>query len=487
MIISRASLPSFSAGCEVYVQDEGDLLQYISRWSKTQVTSAAAVIVPATEDDVRLTILYAAEHGVKIIPASGGHGSFVPITDQCIYLDMRKLDGIALDEDAGIVTLGGGVVTEAVLATLSAQGHFTCIPNSNAVGIVGFCLGGGSSPYNGLKGLAIDNIVSIQIITSSGETHTLSPDSPGAEADLFNVLCGAGFGFGVVTSITLRAWPISELGMTEVDQIWTRRLVFAPSAIQTAAELFAKLQTPERRMNATLLFARAPPTAPAPGSPMVMLIVHYLGAASDAEKAAAAALDAQYTTKALTAETSYTPIGAMNNMAGPLNRHGDYKENYATWVPAVSPATIVAAFESFIQFGDSTREAKGTSYVIMAAKSTEGMLEHDVEGRKSFPRMLRDRKVFVQVVPWWTAPVAETKARQWAAGMLALVNPPQRGKAAEGKDVGGETHVSAFAANMNKGIDLTAVWPKDKIVEIRRLKALWDHRNMFWNPVVDGV
>lgn len=96
-------------------------------------------------------------------------------------------------------------------SSLTKLGH----PNSNAVGMVGYVLGGGSSALNGMHSLAIDNLVAVRILTASGTFLTLSPDSLGEKKDLYNVICGAGFGFGVVTSITLKAWHISELSLTD--------------------------------------------------------------------------------------------------------------------------------------------------------------------------------------------------------------------------------------------------------------------------------
>jgi len=70
--------------------------------------------------------------------------------------------------------------------------------------------------------------------------------------------------------------------------------------------------------------------------------------------------------------------------------------------------------------------------------------------------------------------------------MLVLLGAPQHGDIVSGRG-GKEEKVSAFAANLSRGIDLSTVWPAEKIEEIRRLKEKWDPQNVFWNPVVDGV
>jgi len=140
-----------------------------------------------------------------------------------------------------------------------------------------------------------------------------------------------------------------------------------------------------------------------------------------------------------------------------------------------------------VQFGEQTPEAKLTSFLVIAAKGTEGMLKHDTEGRKSFPRALRGRNLFVQAVPWWSTEAVEKQARGWAEETLAMVNAPQHdGLLEQSKLVDGEK-VTGYAANLSKAVDLSTIWPAQKIEEIRRLKGQWDSKGVFWNPVTDGV
>lgn len=465
MLVSEDDLPAFSAACDVRIPTPGTTAEdFASRWSDTQVSLPAATIVPATEEDIIATIKYAAGKQLKVIPAGGTHGTAVPINEGCIYLDMAKFDDIDLDEDAETVTMGGGVLAGDVMQSLSARGFYTSVPSSNAVGMVGYCIGGGSSPFNGLKGLAIDNIIHIRIIVASGKVLELDPESSGEEGELFHVLCGAGFGFGVITSLTLRAWPIKELGMDE-DRMWSRKLIVAPPAIDLAAELFEKLQHPEPELTATLLFMRAPPSAPRPGAPMVLLNVTYFGPFAAAERTAAVTFDSRYTSQAVVAATESMPISSINDMAAPLDRHGNYKTMYAAWCSHVSASAVVEAFGLWVRFGEASAEARAMSYVVFAAKSTEGMLENDLLGELFFPRAIRERSVFAQVTTWCTVESAEAAAREWAAEMLRIVEEPWK------VVVAGEERVFGFAANLSKGMDLRTVWPASKLEAIRRVKS----------------
>lgn len=342
--------------------------------------------------------------------------------------------------------------------------------------MVGYVFGGGSSVLNGIHSLAIDNLLAVRIITASGSVLTLSSNSLDEEKDLYNVICGAGFGFGVVTSITLRAWRISDLSLTD-EKVWTHRMIFSPSAIDTAAQLFVQLSTPSPQMATALLSLHAPPSAPRPGAPVLMLILTYFGPASSAEKAFGAAFDPDYVTKATVTDTALANLADLNAATDVLNRHGDYKTNYSTWARNITSQKIQAGFEHWLRLGEEIPDAKAASYFVVSACNPEAMRAHDSNNEKSFPRTIRERAIFAQAVPWWEGLKNEDACRKWGRDMLDIL----------GSRSSDEEKVNGFAANLNSDVDTTEIWPYERLQQIRRLKGIWDPDNVFWNPVVDGM
>ena len=63
--------------------------------------------------------------------------------------------------------------------------------------------------------MAIDNVVAFHLITAKGKALNLSASSTGEELALFNALCGGGHGIGVVTSVTLKVFPLARLKMAD--------------------------------------------------------------------------------------------------------------------------------------------------------------------------------------------------------------------------------------------------------------------------------
>ena len=73
--------------------------------------------------------------------------------------------------------------------------------------MVGATLGGGVGRYTGVYGLLIDSLLSLRVVTASGEVVETSTTS---EPELFWGMRGAGANLGVVTSATYRIYRIAD-------------------------------------------------------------------------------------------------------------------------------------------------------------------------------------------------------------------------------------------------------------------------------------
>ena len=78
----------------------------------------------------------------------------------------------------------------------------------SSTGIAGLTLGGGLAWLMGRYGMAIDNLLSAEVVLASGDVATASDD---ADADLFWAIRGGGGNFGVVTSFEFRAHPVATV------------------------------------------------------------------------------------------------------------------------------------------------------------------------------------------------------------------------------------------------------------------------------------
>jgi len=166
--------------------------------------SPVVVIRPADAADVATAVGVARDEGLELSIRSGGHDSLGRSTnDGGIVVDMRSLAEIAVVGD--LVTIGSGAVWGDVAAALAPHGLAISSGDTKTVGVGGLTLGGGVGWFVRLWGLAIDSLVSAEVVLADGRTVTANESD---EADLFWAIRGGGGNFGAVTSFTFRARPL---------------------------------------------------------------------------------------------------------------------------------------------------------------------------------------------------------------------------------------------------------------------------------------
>lgn len=83
------------------------------------------------------------------------------------------------------------------------------VGSGTCVGMVGATLGAGVGRYQGLHGLIIDALLSVRLVTASGDLITVSNTE---NSDLFWAIRGAGANFGVITYATYKIADLTNRG-----------------------------------------------------------------------------------------------------------------------------------------------------------------------------------------------------------------------------------------------------------------------------------
>jgi FAD/FMN-containing dehydrogenase len=176
------------------------------RWDSVR---PAAVVKAATAADVQQAISFARNSNLVLVPKSGGH-SYVGASTIAngLQLDVGGLKSMKYANDT--LTVGAGARLYDVHAFLDRYGRSLPTGTCPTVGVAGLTLGGGLGVHTRTYGLTCDRLVSIDVVTADGKSHTVSADQ---ESDLFAALRGSGGGnLGVVTSFTFRTIPATKLG-----------------------------------------------------------------------------------------------------------------------------------------------------------------------------------------------------------------------------------------------------------------------------------
>lgn len=166
----------------------------------------AAVVRASSEAEVVAAVRFATDSGLGIAARSGGHGGpmYSPGPGR-LLIDLGELDAVTID-DAGVATIGPGAVWADVATALAPTGFAITSGDTADVGVGGLALGGGIGWLVRRDGLTIDNLLSARVVTASGDLITASADE---NPELFWALRGGGGNFGVVTSFTIQAHPLS--------------------------------------------------------------------------------------------------------------------------------------------------------------------------------------------------------------------------------------------------------------------------------------
>jgi FAD/FMN-containing dehydrogenase len=163
----------------------------------------------ASVTDVVNTVAFAREEALVLAVRGGGH-SFAGFSscDDGVVLDLSHLDTVEVDPENRLARAGGGVTWGIFDAATHAHGLATTGGLISTTGVAGLTLGGGIGWLQRKCGLSCDNLLSVEMVTASGEVVRANS---GQNQELFWGLRGGGGNFGVVTEFEFRLHPVSTV------------------------------------------------------------------------------------------------------------------------------------------------------------------------------------------------------------------------------------------------------------------------------------
>jgi len=159
--------------------------------------------------DVLRAVTFGRSEGLEISVRGGGHNvAGRAVTEGGLMIDLSLMKGIHVDPLRSTVRAQAGVTVSELDRAAAAFG--LAVPSGvvSSTGIAGLTLGGGIAWLMGMYGMAVDNLLSAEVVLASGEVVAAAED---ADADLFWALRGGSGNFGVVTSFEYRAHPVGSV------------------------------------------------------------------------------------------------------------------------------------------------------------------------------------------------------------------------------------------------------------------------------------
>jgi FAD/FMN-containing dehydrogenase len=234
-----------------------------------------ALVVRATGNaDVVAAVNYAREQGLPVSVKGGGHSvAGKAVADDALLIDLSLMNNVHVDPRTQTARAGGGATWGIFDRECQVYGLASTGGVISTTGVGGLTLGGGLGYLMGSHGLAIDNLLSADVVTAAGEVVQASESE---NSDLFWALRGGSGNFGVVTSFEFRVHPAGPM-VTGGVAAW-------PLAMgRDVAGLYQRLtDTAPDEMTAFLAFGGAPDGS---GNLLALMIPVHSGSLEDGAKA----------------------------------------------------------------------------------------------------------------------------------------------------------------------------------------------------------
>ena len=176
-------------------------------WNLAVDQRPAAVALPETVDDVVAAVDYARTVGLRVAVQGTGHGARHDFLDGTLLINTARMTGVEIDASARTATVAAGTIWIDVVDAAIEHGLTALHGSAQDVGVVGYTLGGGIGWLARKHGLSASSVLSAEVVTADGEVVRADPET---NPDLFWALRGGGGSFGVVTSVEIALYPVTE-------------------------------------------------------------------------------------------------------------------------------------------------------------------------------------------------------------------------------------------------------------------------------------
>lgn len=159
--------------------------------------------------DIAHAVRFARENGLEIAVRGGGHNVGGRATvDGGIMIDLSPMKHVYVDPKARTARATGGTLWGHFNRETQAHALATTGGVVSTTGVAGLTLGGGLGWLMPRHGMALDNLLSAEIVLADGRIVRAADDE---NADLFWAIRGGGGNFGVASSFEFRLHDVGPM------------------------------------------------------------------------------------------------------------------------------------------------------------------------------------------------------------------------------------------------------------------------------------
>jgi FAD/FMN-containing dehydrogenase len=349
--------------------------------------------------DVVAAVDLARDEGFEMSVRGGGHNvAGKAVNEGGLMIDLSLMKGIHVDPARGTVRAQPGLTVGELDRANGAFGLATPSGVVSLTGIAGLTLGGGIAWLQGKYGLAVDNLLSAEVVLATGDVVTASDD---ADQDLFWALRGGGGNFGVVSSFEFRAHPVaSVLGGAVLYP-----LSAAPKVLSFFREYSADLPD---ELSLQVGFVHAPDGS---GAKLCAIIVCHAGL--DTERAAADVRPLRELDSPVADMVQRFPYPVMNTGADWLFSKGTLNYWKSAFFSALSDDAVEVMVDAF--------ERAPSDRCILAIEEFHGAVTRVPPEATAYPH--REPGFNLLLISQWTDPAATEAGIAWARQTFDALAP----------------------------------------------------------------
>jgi FAD/FMN-containing dehydrogenase len=383
---------------QIVVRGEEPYARTRNIWNGAVDNQPALFALCKTAEDIQAAIHIARKYRIPISVRGAGHDwAGRSLRHEGLVLDLSYMRNVEVNPQTLTATVAGGATADDVIAAADAHGLAAVTGSIAAVGMAGLTLGGGYGPLNSRFGLALDNLLSVEVIRADGQRVTADASK---NRDLFWAVRGGGGNFGVATSMCIQLHPMNQVLSGMIMFPWSE----AEAVLRGFADIMS-LASDEVSADAAILSAED-------GDPVLVLLPCITGDAMQSEQAIVALKNLGTPLMSHIGPTTY------GEMIFSLDRHvvnGQHNALQTRWLPDLTPEIL-----SEIMAAVSRRTSPFSKIIFHDFHGAATRVASDAT-----PFGLRQRHFLVEIVATWQGDDKDdgTSHREWAKNFSGALAP----------------------------------------------------------------
>lgn len=349
--------------------------------------------------DVVDAVNLARTHGLEVSVRGGGHNvAGRAVTDGGLMIDLAPMKGIQVDPNARVARAQPGLNWAEFNRETQLHGLATTGGVVSTTGIAGLTLGGGLGWLMGRYGMAVDNLLSVQLVLADGRVVTADD---GENPDLFWAVRGGGGNFGVAVSFEYRLHP---LGPTVTGGLAVHPLPAARDVLRFFRDV--TVEAPDE-LTVMVALTHAPDGS---GTPIVALALCHCGPLEEGAQAVKPIKAFGPPVMDMVGPMPYTAVNQMLDAAYPRGAFNYWKSNF---LAGLSDDAIDAMADAYDRCPSPMTD--------LILEPFHGAVTRVGVGDTAFPH--RTEGYNFLVLSQWTNPRDGDRCKAWARETYATMQP----------------------------------------------------------------